>query len=78
MWSWCSNYRIIKTLKRQNFALDNHQKFLDKLIKKANDDALLDHIVPKNLSMFDMNFAENTFDIIWSEGALYLWNFRMV
>ena len=63
-----SNGRII--------ALDNHQAFLDKLIKKAKEAALLDHIVPQNRSMLDMDFEENTFDIIWSEGALYFMGFQ--
>jgi len=57
-------------------ALDNHQAFLDKLMKKAKDEGLLDHIVPKNISMLDMDFEENTFDIIWSEGALYFMGFQ--
>jgi SAM-dependent methyltransferase len=57
-------------------ALDNHQAFLDKLMTKAKDEALLDHIVPKNISMLDMDFEENTFDIIWSEGALYFMGFQ--
>ena len=57
-------------------ALDNHQAFLDKLMKKAKDEELLDHIVPKNISMLDMDFEENTFDVIWSEGALYFMGFQ--
>ena len=57
-------------------ALDNHQAFLDKLMKKAKDEGLLDRIVPKNISMLDMDFEENTFDIIWSEGALYFMGFQ--
>ena len=63
-----SNGRII--------ALDNHQAFLDKLIKKAKEEALLDHIATENRSMHDMNFEDNTFDIIWSEGALYFMGFQ--
>ena len=63
-----SNGRII--------ALDNHQAFLDKLIRNAKEEELLDHIVPTNISMLDMDFGENTFDIIWSEGALYFMGFR--
>ena len=57
-------------------ALDNHQAFLDKLMIKAKEKELLDHIVPKNRSMLDMDFEENTFDIIWSEGALYFMGFQ--
>jgi ubiquinone/menaquinone biosynthesis C-methylase UbiE len=57
-------------------ALDNHQAFLDKLMKEAKEKGLLDHIVPKNKSMLDMDFEDNTFDIIWSEGALYFMGFQ--
>ena len=57
-------------------ALDNHQPFLDKLMKTARDEGLEDNIVPKNISMLEMDFDENTFDIIWSEGALYFMGFQ--
>jgi SAM-dependent methyltransferase len=57
-------------------ALDNHQPFLDKLTQNAKEEVLLDHIVPKNMSMLDMDFDDNTFDIIWSEGALYFMGFQ--
>ena len=67
---------LAKLSKGRIIALDNHQAFLDKLIKKANEEALLDHILPQNISMLDMDFAENTFDIIWSEGALYFMGFQ--
>jgi SAM-dependent methyltransferase len=63
-----SNGRII--------ALDIHQAFLDKLIRNAKEEGLLDHIVPTNISMLEMDFEENTFDIIWSEGALYFLGFQ--
>lgn len=57
-------------------ALDNHQAFLDTLMKTAGQEGLADHIILKNVSMLDMNFEENTFDIIWSEGALYFMGFQ--
>jgi len=57
-------------------ALDNHQAFLDKLMKKASNEGLEDNITPKNISMLDMDFDVNTFDIIWSEGALYSMGFQ--
>lgn len=70
------NIELAKLSKGRIIALDNHQAFLDKLIKKAKKEELLDHIVPKNRSMLDMDFEENTFDIIWSEGALYFMGFQ--
>jgi SAM-dependent methyltransferase len=67
---------LAKISKGTIIALDNHQAFLNKLMKKAMDEKLLDHIVPKNNSMLDMDFEKNTFDIIWSEGALYFMGFQ--
>jgi len=63
-----SNGRII--------ALDNHQGFLDILMKRAKNEGVDERIVPKNMSMLEMDFKENTFDIIWSEGALYFMGFQ--
>ncbi len=57
-------------------ALDNHQPFLDKLMKTAIEKGLAENVIPKNISMLDMDFDENTFDIIWSEGALYFMGFQ--
>jgi SAM-dependent methyltransferase len=67
---------LAKISKGTIIALDNHQAFLNILMKKAKDEKVLDHIVPKNKSMLDMDFEENTFDIIWSEGALYFMGFQ--
>jgi ubiquinone/menaquinone biosynthesis C-methylase UbiE len=67
---------LAKISKGTIIALDNHQAFLNQLMKKAKDEKLLDHIVPKNISMLDMDFEKNTFDIIWSEGALYFMGFQ--
>jgi SAM-dependent methyltransferase len=57
-------------------ALDNHQPFLDKLMQNAKQKTLSAQIVPQNMSMLDMDFEDSTFDIIWSEGALYFMGFQ--
>jgi len=57
-------------------ALDNHQAFLDILMKQAKKGGFEEKIIPQNMSMLDMNFEEKTFDIIWSEGALYFMGFQ--
>lgn len=57
-------------------ALDNYQPFLDKLMKEVTTNSLKGRIIPKNQSMFEMDFADNSFDIIWSEGALYQMGFQ--
>jgi ubiquinone/menaquinone biosynthesis C-methylase UbiE len=57
-------------------AIDNHQAFLDKLMKTAKQEGLVENINLINMSMLDMDFDDNTFDIIWSEGALYIMGFQ--
>ena len=57
-------------------ALDNHQVFLDKLMETAKDEEVTENIIPKNMSMLEMDFNENTFDLIWSEGVLYFMGFQ--
>jgi ubiquinone/menaquinone biosynthesis C-methylase UbiE len=57
-------------------ALDNHQAFLDTLMEQAKNEGLEEKIIGKNMSMLDMDFEENSFDIIWSEGALYFMGFQ--
>ena len=57
-------------------ALDNHQTFLDILMDRARKEGVEKNITPQNMSMLDMNFEEETFDIIWSEGALYFMGFQ--
>ncbi len=62
---------LAKISKGKIIALDNHQPFLDNLMNKVRDQGLTDVITPKNMSMLEMDFADETFDLIWSEGALY-------
>jgi ubiquinone/menaquinone biosynthesis C-methylase UbiE len=57
-------------------ALDNHQQFLDTLISNAKKKGVGRQITPKNQSMLEMDFKDNTFDLIWSEGALYIMGFQ--
>jgi len=57
------------------FALDNHQPFLDKLMYNARIEGVQKNIIPKLQSMHEMDFEDETFDIVWSEGALYLLGF---
>ncbi len=58
------------------FAIDNHQEFLDALEEQAKIQKLNNKITTINQSMFDMEFESNSFDIIWSEGAVYIYGFE--
>jgi ubiquinone/menaquinone biosynthesis C-methylase UbiE len=57
-------------------ALDNYQPYLDELLKKAKNVNFTNNIHVINQSMFVMKFNANSFDIIWSEGAAYIYGFE--
>jgi SAM-dependent methyltransferase len=57
-------------------ALDNHQPFLETLRQRATAEPLIGHIEPVNCSMDAMAFAPGSFDVIWSEGAIYILGFE--
>jgi SAM-dependent methyltransferase len=45
-------------------------------MEQARNEGLEEKIIPKNLSMIDMDFDEKAFEIIWSESALYFMGFQ--
>lgn len=60
----------------QIVALDIHQPFLTALRQRAAAEQLIGHIEPVNGSMDALAFAPGTFDVIWSEGAIYILGFE--
>ena len=56
-------------------AIDNHQPFLDILSHEAERCGVGEHIRANNMDMLKMDFPDETFDMIWSEGALYFMGF---
>lgn len=71
-----STIALAKISKGHIIALDNYQGFLDVLNKKAEKEGLKGSITSQKGSMLEMDFASNSFDIIWSEGALYFMGFQ--
>lgn len=57
-------------------ALDNHQPFLDRVMVRARQEGLEDRVSTINRSMMEMEFEDESFDIVWAEGALYIMGFR--
>ena len=53
-------------------AVDIRQRFLDELTERAAAAGILPQVTTVNTSMFDMDFADASFDLIWSEGAIYI------
>ena len=56
--------------------LDNHQPYLDELSKRIKEAGLSDRMKVVNSSMFEMDFPDESFDIIWSEGSIYIIGFE--
>jgi ubiquinone/menaquinone biosynthesis C-methylase UbiE len=52
--------------------LDIHQPYLDELERKARKFNLSQRVKTVNRSLFDMDFADESFDIIWAEGSIFL------
>ncbi|MBA7505538.1 2-methoxy-6-polyprenyl-1,4-benzoquinol methylase, mitochondrial [subsurface metagenome] len=57
-------------------ALDTHQPFLDGLNQRAKSEGVQDGIETVNNSMFSLDFEDDFFDLIWSEGAIYIFGFE--
>lgn len=52
-------------------AVDMLQGFLDKLQEKVDQQNLNDRVMTKQMLMDNLTFEEQSFDVIWSEGAIY-------
>jgi ubiquinone/menaquinone biosynthesis C-methylase UbiE len=57
-------------------ALDTYQPFLNVLMENAKKAGFDSRIITKNQSMLEMDFKNSTFDIIWSEGAIFVMGFQ--
>lgn len=57
-------------------AVDNYQPFLDDLRTRAEAAGLGSRIKTVNATMFELPCGEASFDLIWSEGAIYIIGFE--
>jgi len=57
-------------------ALDNHQPYLDELNRRAETRGVSEKIQTCLGDMQNLELDEGTFNLIWSEGALYIMGFR--
>jgi len=60
----------------QVVGLDIHQPYLDELTRKIEQAGLSDRVKAVNCSMFEMDFADESFDIIWAEGSIFIIGFE--
>ena len=55
--------------------IDINQDYLDRLSKRAMEAGLSSKVKAVNCSMFAMDLANESFDIIWSEGSIFIIGF---
>jgi len=56
--------------------LDIDQSVLDRLTRKIEKAGLSDRVKTLNCSILDMEFPDESFDIIWSEGSIFVVGFE--
>jgi ubiquinone/menaquinone biosynthesis C-methylase UbiE len=56
--------------------IDIDQSALDKLTRKIREAGLSDRVQAVNCSILDMAFPDESFDIIWSEGSIFVVGFK--
>jgi ubiquinone/menaquinone biosynthesis C-methylase UbiE len=56
--------------------IDIHQSYLDELTKRAKEAGLSNRVEARNCSMFEMDFPDESFDIIWAEGSIFVIGFE--
>lgn len=67
---------LAKALNAEIIAVDVHQPFLDSLAEKSRTLTSGSRIITLNKSMSELDLPENSFDLIWSEGAVYNMGFE--
>ena len=56
--------------------MDTHQPHLDRLSHKTMEAGFSSRVEALNCSMFEMPFPDESFEIIWAEGSVYLIGFE--
>ena len=67
---------LAKLTNGQITAVDTYQPYLDELQRRALAEGVSDNINTLNQSMLSLDFAPHSFDILWSEGAIYIMGFE--
>ena len=67
---------LAKYTRGKILAVDNHQPYLDELRRRAETEGFSDRVEVALKDMCELGLPEGSFDLIWSEGALYSMGFR--
>jgi ubiquinone/menaquinone biosynthesis C-methylase UbiE len=67
---------LARLSKGEVLGVDIHQPYLDELARKAERAGLSDHVKAMKCSMSKMDFPDESFDIIWAEGSIFIIGFE--
>ncbi|XHH09306.1 MAG: class I SAM-dependent methyltransferase [Candidatus Bathyarchaeia archaeon] len=67
---------LAKISNAQITAVDNHQPFLEELTKHAKAEGVAEKIKVAKGDMTCLGFEDNSFDVLWCEGAIFIIGFE--
>jgi len=74
--SGVSTLELARLSRGKVVGIDIDQPALDKFTRRIKEAGLTDRIQAINYSMFDMDFPDESFDIVWAEGSIYAIGFE--
>ena len=66
---------LAQTTEAQIVAVDNHPPFVSRLARRAAEVGLGEQIAAQVGDMNDLQFPDGSFDVIWSEGSIFIIGF---
>jgi ubiquinone/menaquinone biosynthesis C-methylase UbiE len=77
LWFGNSHYWVGKIKwRKNNTGIDINQNQLEKLNRKIQDEGLSDRVFTRKCSVLDIDFPDETFDVIWAEGSIHIVGFE--
>ena len=67
--------QLLKVSKGSVTAVDHNETYLEELALKVSEQSI-DNIKCEKADMCNLHYADNSFDIIWAEGAIYIIGFK--
>ena len=74
--SGVSTLELARLSRGKVIGIDIDQPALNKFTRRIKEAGLTDRIQAINCSMFDMDFPDESFDIVWAEGSIYAIGFE--
>ena len=73
--SGAQTFDLARATEARIVAVDNHPPFVSRLARRAAELGLEDRIAAQVGDMRDLRFPDGSFDVVWSEGAIFVVGF---